>query len=44
MSNRIVSGNMFKAIGPATEKDPRPNIKLQWHGMKSWWQLAECRC
>jgi len=36
--------NKFQAIGSATKKARRPNIKCWWRGTNSWWQLADCRC
>ena len=39
-----VYGDMLQAIGPATEKARRPNIKRRRRGTNSCWQLADRRC
>jgi len=37
VGSRILSGNKFQDIRPATEKARRPNIKRWWRGMNDWW-------
>jgi len=44
VGSRTVSRNKFQAVGQATEKVQRPNIKCQWRGTNSWWQPADHRC